>query len=159
MTQLRVILVTNSDVIDWRIKTVKVCRAMQLKKSAYRWKELAEALCKELRECATTDKDRRIAAKEDMEDLCHKAFELALTLRESTSTMLWGQGEAPSSVPLSDTELIGPYNMRSGGGHLKPVRVLFGPVWKVVDGERMLIKKGEILDGGGVEHLVRSQRR
>ena len=96
-----------------------------------------------------------------MYDLCQKAFELALLLRSTNSVFEWGQTVAPSEVPLTDTELIGPYNMKAGGSQAKPVRVMFGPVWKVVDGERILLRKGEILEGGGPEVVFagRSQTR
>ena len=91
-----------------------------------------------------------------MVTLCNEALELALTLREGKAVFEWGQGEPPSNIPLSDTDIINNFNMKSKTGQSKPVRVLFGPVWKIVDGERILERKGELLVGGGPEYFIRT---
>ena len=85
-----------------------------------------------------------------MDELCSKAFNLALMLRESTSKFEWAQSEEPGSIPPNDMELIGPYNSKtSTARELKLVRVMFGPLWKIVDGERITLRKGEVLNGDG----------
>ncbi|KAL9114874.1 MAG: hypothetical protein Q9227_001117 [Pyrenula ochraceoflavens] len=140
--------VPKIDVDEWRVKTVKVCRAMQLKK-AYNYPHLvADALFSNFEDYHTgRDKEGRPAARQEMYDLCARAFELSLTLRESKSKFEWGQGEAPSAIDPTQVEPIGPYNMKSNFEQARPVRVMFGPVWKIVDGDPILLKKGEVLNG------------
>ena len=91
-----------------------------------------------------------------MRALCIKGLELALILRETAATFEWGQGEALGKMPLTDTDVIPNFSMKSRSGLSKPVRILFGPLWKVVDGERILERKGDMLSGGGPEYYVRS---
>ena len=82
-----------------------------------------------------------------MDVLCGKAFDLALSLRGCKARYEWRHGLAPSLVPRSDMELIGPFNVHSPSAPLRPVRVLFGPVYKVVEGDSIVLHKGEVLNG------------
>lgn len=111
---------------------------------------LADDFCKNFKDFIPSpdpesQKDKRA---DDMEELCAKAFELALMLREASAKYDWGQDVKPESMPAAAMELIGPYNVKgNGGGKTMPVRVLFGPVWKIEDGEHIVMRKGDVLEG------------
>jgi len=120
---------------------------MSLKKRLYRAHYLSLNLCEELKDSrVAADSEAWETTKSEMNDLCEKAFELALSLRGCKARYKWSQG-VPASHPASDIELIGPFNVSNNVAELKPVRVLFGPVYKVVDGDSILLRKGDVLNG------------
>lgn len=121
---------------------------MSLKKRLYRPHRLADGLFEELEEVRTAaDKEAWSLAKDEIEDLCLKGFQLALKLRACTARYEWSQGAGPASLPFSDVELIGPFNAHNNAPQLRPVRVLFGTIYKVVDGDRIVLRKGDVLNG------------
>lgn len=123
---------------------------MQHKTRLYRCYDLADDFCKDFKDFIPSPdtEDQKDKRANDVEDLCAKALELALMLREAPAKYDWGQDIKPERLQPEDMELIGPYNVRgNGGGKPMPVRVLFGPVWKVEDGEHIVMRKGDVLEG------------
>lgn len=126
---------------------MKVAKAMSLKKIFYRPNRLSDLLCEELKEIRTSaDAGEWDLTKDDMDAACEKAFDLALKLRSCKAQFEWRQDAQPTSIPPSDVEAIGTLNIYKASSQPRAVRVLFGPVYKIVEKESILLRKGEVLN-------------
>ena len=56
----------------------------------------------------------------------------------------WGQMAPPDSFNEADVDRIEPYNPKEGPAG-RPARVLFGPLYKRVDGMLVLLRNGTVL--------------
>lgn len=78
--------------------------------------------------------------------LCDFAFNLAISIRMCRPEFLWDQSAPPSTFTDALVEWIDGFdsnNFQPG----EPAKVLFGPVYKIVDGERVTLRTGEVLRG------------
>jgi hypothetical protein len=126
---------------------VKVAKVMSLKKRLYRPDRLSDFLCEELKEIRTsTDPGEGKLTTDDLDSACQKAFDLALKLRSCKARFEWRQDAGPTSIPPGDVEAIGTLNIHNASSQPRAVRVLFGPVYKIVEGGSILLRKGEVLN-------------
>ena len=56
----------------------------------------------------------------------------------------WGQASSPDSFDPEDVDRIEPYNPREGPKG-RAARVMFGPLYKRVDGVLVLLRSGTVL--------------
>lgn len=133
----------EADITEWRIATVKVAAKMNLKKSHNAAWKAADDLAEELEKMFfVTDTD---AAESDITQLCTSAFDLGLRLRGNRGVYEWRQAAKPESLPPVDMELTGPWAASDDRAPLRPTRVMFGPLYKIVEGEVILLRHGDVL--------------
>lgn len=58
---------------------------------------------------------------------------------------MWNQEAQPASLSMTDIDLIENYNVGAKGPTNKPTKIMFGPVYKLVDGLPILLKSGTVL--------------
>jgi hypothetical protein len=81
----------------------------------------------------------------DVEMLAAQAFDAALSVRSCKSSFVWDQMGAADSFDKSDVETIPEYNVEPRLATGLAVKVVYGPVYKIVDNQRVLLRGGEIL--------------
>lgn len=142
--------VPESDVAKWRVLTVRMATKAFPKdrKSLYRAEALYKTLTKEF-EALTSSPESEAwrKAKDAIDDLTQMAHELAMTLRASEARYEWTQDLPVSSVPAGEFERISGFNMRSKTAPVRPVLILFGSVIKISDGERNVLRMGDLIEG------------
>jgi hypothetical protein len=140
--------VPQAELVKWRVQTIKVASLMAHDEREYRYDRIFTTLCNKLLEVhhpTVSDKADWGNTKSEIGALCKKAWELALSLRGSKTSYQWCQSANPSLIDESDVDSFGPYNPRSKTASHRPVKVLFGPFYKRVEGELTLLRKGVVL--------------
>ena len=89
--------------------------------------------------------DHRHNAKKSLQAIANFAYDLALEIRRCRARYEWAQTAPPASFNELDIDRIEGYNTRVEGNAGSPSKVLFGPVYKRVDNENVLLKKGVVL--------------
>lgn len=82
---------------------------------------------------------------EAVDYLLDKPNDIALALRSCSASYCWQQLVVPAKLNRQATEQIHGFGTglsNTGGG---PVEILFGPVYKQVEGEDVLLRKGKVL--------------
>ena len=76
--------------------------------------------------------------------LCTSAYYLALSMRRRRAEFEWGQARPPDFFANTSTEIdrIEPFAERLRG---QAAKVFFSPLYKIVDGNRVLLRKGTVL--------------
>ena len=144
--------VSNSDIIDWRVQTVKMAtKAFKDRRARYRVDDLFHSLCEEFKPLSSPGVQAWKRAQDAVDDLANMAFDLAITLRASKSTYEWTQKWRPSAVPGAEFERISGFNLRNKTTPVKPVLILFGSLVKIDNGERNVLRMGDLLEGGLLE--------
>lgn len=146
--RLRERKVPEPDIVEWRMQTINVAKLLSSKERLHEVQKLSDDLCNELCHLRTAQSDDQWdATRREMHDLCEKGWELGLSLRACKARFKWSQRVLSASIDSSDVEMIGPFNNQGQSGPTRPVRNLFGPVYKIVDGDHILVRKGEVLSG------------
>ncbi len=86
-------------------------------------------------------------AKDAIVELYRSAYELALALRSCRAEFTWDQAVPLNSLNTDDVVRIPNYNIGPGKSTGQPKKILFGPVYKHVDGNQVLLKGGTVLYG------------
>lgn len=74
-----------------------------------------------------------------------QAFQVSLSTRSSEADFEWSQ-KGPNSFPAADVLIAEDYKISPpGSGSGKRSLIAFAPVYKLVEGERVLVLKGEVL--------------
>lgn len=84
-------------------------------------------------------------AKNAIDALCTFAFDLALSLRTCKAEYAWHQTIPPLPFNGTDFEKIPGYDVGTKGPIGRPTKILFGPVYKQVDGKLVLLVEGMVL--------------
>ena len=87
------------------------------------------------------------SAKKAVDALFESVFGLALSLRRCKEEYEWSQTVSPASLHETDIERIDDYNLGAKGPTGRPVKILFGPVYKRVDGMPVILRHGRVLFG------------
>lgn len=89
---------------------------------------------------------RRRSAEDGLRALARFAYDLALQMRQCRTRYDWAQAAKVDSFDEVDFDRIEEYNTRAEDISGSAPRVLFGPLYKHVDGrQRVLLRKGVIL--------------
>lgn len=87
-------------------------------------------------------------AKEALDELFQSAHDLALAIRSCKAEFEWKQAVPPASLnEPAVTRIDGYSNTWETGPKGEPVDILFGPVYKRVDGRLVLLRIGTVLFG------------
>ena len=70
---------------------------------------------------------------------------MALTLRQCKARYRWEQRELPTHFSHPEIDRIEPYNSKAEGPPGRPAKVLFGPLFKLVEEKHILLRKGVVL--------------
>lgn len=136
----------------WRQQSLRVSelvmknpKAMGMKRRA----SAAYALRTELERAANSCLDAKVVEKamEAVDDLIGKATDMALALRFCSTAYCWQQLVEPRDLNRQATEQIHGYGNGLCDTGRGPVEIFFGPVYKQVDGEDVLLRKGKVLWG------------
>jgi len=80
-----------------------------------------------------------------IQTFCNFAYDIVLSLRSCRTEYQWQQLDI-SNLREQDVEWIEDYNVSPGGiAQGVPAKVLFSPLYKIIDGERVLLRKGTVL--------------
>ena len=139
-----------ADVVEWRVQTIKVAASVR-----NAWSKNARPVVLETLESDICEIYRKLflcnvvpmAAETAISAFCQSAFDLALAVRACRPEYLWRQRIKPTRIDKPDVEFIDKYNSPSNyrfnrSPEPNPVKVLFGPVYKAVDGNKILLRPG-----------------
>lgn len=87
------------------------------------------------------------SAKDALDELFQSAHDLALAIRSCKAEFEWKQTVPPALLDEPDITHIDGYNVRDGGPTGRPVKIMFGPVYKRVDGKLVILRNGTVLFG------------
>ena len=129
-------------IVEWRIQTLKVAE--------YLHDQRLPLLCRDL-EDQIREKHHRIVRREDTSlDLSLQifgklAFRLAKLIRASKAEYIWSQLASAGHFVDSDVDWIDGFDVSANRPtHQTLAKELFGPVYKTVDGERVLLRRGTV---------------
>lgn len=133
----------ESDITTWRVATITAAT-----KTDMSWlDEALTPMTRDLFRAASTEVviENHPACLADMLDLVKCAWQVAVKLRNGKAVYSWCQfvPNEGDSMPENDIDYI-PWDVKDPAASLEP-RILFGPVYKVVNDDLLLIRKGEIL--------------
>lgn len=77
--------------------------------------------------------------------LCRSAFNVALSIRTCRAEYMWHQRVPPALLQDKHYQRIENYNIGPQGPTGRPTKVLFGPVYKLVDDMPVLLRSGIVL--------------
>lgn len=142
--------VDPDELLKWRQHSLRVSELAMKHFKANGTKRRVSAACalrEELERVACSCLDTNVTGKamEAVDDLLDKATDIALALRSCSAAYCWQQLVVPTKVGGQATERIRGFGTGlsdNGGG---PVEILFGPVYKQVDGQDVLLREGKVL--------------
>lgn len=142
--------VDPDELLKWRQHSLRISELAMTNLKATgmeRRVSAAYALRGELERVVCSCLDAKVTGKamEAVDDLLDKATDIALALRSCSAAYCWQQLVVPTKVDGQATEQIrgfGTGSSDNGGG---PVEILFGPVYKQVDGQDVLLREGKVL--------------
>ena len=142
-------IVATPEIVKWRIQTVKLAGLVVSEQHDHPIDKICEGLSKNLRvihELGSQGVDWP-RARNAIHGVCKLAFELALALRTCKAEYAWHQAVLPPFFDETDVERIDGYNVDPRGTTGRLAKVLFGPVYKQVDGKPVLLVNGTVLMG------------
>ncbi|KAG7006536.1 hypothetical protein G7Y79_00014g037110 [Physcia stellaris] len=138
-TQLRKHEVSSEEITNWRIQTIKIGKKLNSPRSVGLTRDLTGLPDKIL-------SHKRQRAKEGLRTLARFAYDLALQMRQCRTRYEWAQTAKVDSFDEADFDRIEDYNTEAEERAGSASRVLFGPLYKHVDGrQRVLLRKGVVL--------------
>ena len=140
--------VPPSEIVSWRIQTIKAAAIMKGNNRRNPGWEIIRELRDKLK-----DVHKQVShltdwpgAEKAISALMDSAYDLAVALRSCRVEYEWHQTVPPTSLEPTDVERIDEYDVRSRPTG-KPVKILFGPVYKRVDGKPEVLQQGIVLYG------------
>lgn len=143
--------VDQPELDTWRIQTIRVASLVRRDSQVEKRKQQivsAPRLADELRQIASKFHEHHTAeeAMADVEMLLRRATDLALVLRSCRTRYAWWQNVDGANVDADAAGRIHSYgaglDLRAGA---EARCVLFGPVYKEVDGKAVILRKGKVL--------------
>lgn len=135
----------DDELVEWRASSVRMAKMLAAGHQARYPIEIADRIREQIRACChhSHDTPERDRATRDLETLCSKAFEIALSLRETKVEYEWDQDieRLPShATNHNDHEILGTTGPTTDEPH-KIYRIVFGGV---IRGDRAT---GRLKDG------------
>jgi len=93
-------------------------------------------------------------ARNMMEEICERAFNLAFLFRRTKTSYAWAQSSMLSATDPSEIEILGSLSEGKPAVPRKVARIVFGSVIKgvgsaaSVGGDRIVLRKADVLVGG-----------
>jgi len=136
------------EIVEWRAQTVKIAKTLSHQRGGL---DRVPSVCRKLAG-QIQDKHKHFQYRAPppgfdpaVQALCNLAYDLVISLRACKPEYQWQQLRL-STLREQDVEWIEDYNIPSGASaRWVPAKMLFGPLYKIVDGEEVLLRKGTVL--------------
>lgn len=141
------IVVSEADIVDWRIRTVSCAKKLGLTRNSHRSRDLASDLVRELRPVGPQKGSELRDAEETMAAICNTALNIAILFRSNTVSYSWLQRKSLSSILMPESEIIGSITPNRPAELCKPWKMVFGGAVKNQESEedRVVLTKSELL--------------
>ncbi len=141
---------SEADITDWRIRTVSCAQKLGPGRKSRRSRDLAYDMVQDLRPVGPQKIFEQKDAEETMTAIYDTALDIAILFRSNTVSYSWLQRKPPSSILISESEIIGSIGSTDPGRPAelcKPCRIVFGAAVKNqhTEEDRVVLTKSEIM--------------
>lgn len=144
---LSFLVVPASELVEWRIRTIKVADLASHKSNDHQMVVNVVGIPPDLRH----DLRRLVRFPKGSPSyhalgaLCASTFDLAFCLRSCRTEYEWKQLDPPTSITEEDIHCIEDYNVHPRDATGEAAKIVFGPLYKRVDNALVLLGKGTML--------------